>query len=83
MATLEGRGFRGVDLSLSLMFSLVFKLILLFGRVGGGPLPARKDRRFSEMVLRAVVCCGRCNKWEGRERKKKEKHNINAVKNKH
>ena len=55
VATLDGRGLRGVDLSRSLTFSFVCKLILLFGRVGGGPVPAIKDRRFSVMALRAVV----------------------------
>lgn len=75
VATLDGRGFLGVDLSRNLTFSFECKLIVLFGLVGGGPAPAIKERRFSVMVLSAVVV--QQIRWE---RKIKEKHNINAVK---
>lgn len=54
-ATLAGRGFLGVVLSRSLTGSLWDRFMVLLGRVGGGPLGARKDRPFSGIVLRAVV----------------------------
>lgn len=54
-ATLDGRGFLGVVLSRSLTGSLWDRFMVLLGRVGGGPLGARKDRPFSGIVLRAVV----------------------------
>lgn len=61
-ATLAGRGFLGVVFSRSLTGSLCDRFIVLFGRVGGGPLGARKDRPFSGIVLRAVRLDARCAK---------------------